>query len=222
MATDPQQFVRQALEALSPAGKRQLPGALAKCRGAMDDMLVVLASDPTRVGDAWQRLREAANEVERLLGRNAVPPALAEIMTWGHGLLPAFTGPHGEGIRLRLMQVTRRQARKDLDRIEAGIVPTTKRRRRSAPRQPVPLTPDQIEALLLVGEHKGSVPAAAKAAGKSRQAMQKLYDKATKKLGTDAVKRLQAKPARAEPLPADRRGQTTVADSKAPNPNAVG
>jgi hypothetical protein len=67
------------------------------------------------------------------------------------------------------------------------------------------LTPTQIEAVQLVGEHKGNCAAAAKAAGKSPQAMRKLYLKAMKKLGQKPVKHT------TQGLPTDRRGQATIA-----------
>ena len=67
------------------------------------------------------------------------------------------------------------------------------------------------EAAQLVGEHKGNVAAAATAAGKSRPAMQKLYDKALKKLGRSAIKQ----PGKTQSMPTDRRGQVDVADPKA-------
>src|SRR5262249_28130459 len=51
------------------------------------------------------------------------------------------------------------------------------RRRRASPRKPTPLTPQQTEAMRLVGEHKGNIAAAARSAGKSRTAMDKLYKK---------------------------------------------
>jgi predicted DNA-binding protein (UPF0251 family) len=60
------------------------------------------------------------------------------------------------------------------------------RRRRVSPRKAVPLTGKQSEAMHLVGEHKGNITRAAKAAGKSRQAMKKLYEAACKKLGRAA------------------------------------
>jgi hypothetical protein len=89
-------------------------------------------------------------------------------------------------------------------------------RRRRAPRQPTELTETQIEAVHLVGEHRGNIAAAANAAGKSRQAMGKLYKKAMQKLGKKAVEKV-----RTRPLPTDRRGQIDVADDKAPDPTAV-
>ena len=85
-----------------------------------------------------------------------------------------------------------------------------RKRRRQANRKIVPLTAEQTEAMSLVGEHKGDVTAAAKAAGKSRQAMKKLYDKANRKLGKKAM----PKP-KTQPLPMDQRGQANVADRKA-------
>jgi predicted DNA-binding protein (UPF0251 family) len=84
-----------------------------------------------------------------------------------------------------------------------------RKRRRARPRKPAPLTPEQVEAVLLVGEHKGNFTAAAKAAGKSRQAMQKLFNKANKKLGKKIVEKV----AKTQRLPTDQRGQVNV-----PNP----
>jgi hypothetical protein len=80
-----------------------------------------------------------------------------------------------------------------------------KRRRRASAREPAPLTPAQTEAMQLVGEHKGNVAAAARAAGKSRAAMKKLYDKATRKLGKKAIRHFTQR------LPRDSRGQETIA-----------
>jgi hypothetical protein len=92
-----------------------------------------------------------------------------------------------------------------------------RKRRRTTPRGPTPLTGAQVEAVHLVGEHKGNVSAAAKAAGKSRQAMQKLYDKGLKKLGQAGAK---GAAKMVQTLPADRRGQVDVADPNAHDPNA--
>jgi molybdenum cofactor biosynthesis enzyme len=83
-----------------------------------------------------------------------------------------------------------------------------KRRRRASARKAVPLTAKQTEAMQLVGEHKGNIAAAARAAGKSRAAMAKLYTKACHKLGTKAVKQATHR------LPIDRRGQATVSAKK--------
>jgi hypothetical protein len=81
-----------------------------------------------------------------------------------------------------------------------------KKRRRVTARKPTPLTAKQTEAIQLVGENKGNVSAAARAAGKSRQAMQKLYEKGMRKLGRSAapLKR------KTEQLPIDKRGQDVV------------
>jgi hypothetical protein len=62
----------------------------------------------------------------------------------------------------------------------------------------------QTEAVQLVGEHKGNIAAAAKAAGKSRAAMDKLYRKGITKLGKKAIEHATQK------LPTDRRGQETI------------
>jgi hypothetical protein len=82
-----------------------------------------------------------------------------------------------------------------------------KRRRRASPKKPVPLTAKQVEAMQLVGEHKGNFTAAGKAAGKTPTAMRKLYNKACAKLGTKTVKHATQR------LPEDRRGQATVEDN---------
>ena len=63
----------------------------------------------------------------------------------------------------------------------------------------------------LVGEHKGDFTAAAAAAGKSRQAMTTLYQKACRKLGRSAVE----KAAKTQGLPTDGRGQIDVDDHDA-------
>jgi predicted DNA-binding protein (UPF0251 family) len=69
------------------------------------------------------------------------------------------------------------------------------------------VTAKQTEALRLYAEHQGNVTAAAKAAGTSRQALQRRLDRANKKLGRNAIKALKT-----TRLPEDRRGQPTVAD----------
>jgi len=86
-----------------------------------------------------------------------------------------------------------------------------KRRRRAPAKEPAPLTPKETEAMQLVGEHKGNFTAAGRAAGKSRQAMQKLYEKACRKLGKSAVEPA----AKTQGLPTDHRGQIDVADPDA-------
>jgi DNA-binding CsgD family transcriptional regulator len=80
-----------------------------------------------------------------------------------------------------------------------------RRRRRAAQRKPPQLTDAQMEAAQLVGEHKGNITAAAKAAGKTRQALGKLYRKAMEKLGKQAVP---PKP-KTQRLATDSRGQET-------------
>lgn len=79
-----------------------------------------------------------------------------------------------------------------------------RKRRRTSPRAEAPLTNKQVEAMQLVGECKGNFAAAAKAAGKSRQAMKKLYDKGASKVGLAAPKH------RTQRLPTDRRGQEMI------------
>jgi hypothetical protein len=86
-----------------------------------------------------------------------------------------------------------------------------KRYRKSSKRAPTPLTPAQIEAMQLVAEYDGDFTAAGSAAGKSRQAMRKLYNKACEKLGKSTV----LKAAKTQALPLDHRGQVNVPDSQA-------
>src|SRR5262249_32294146 len=88
-----------------------------------------------------------------------------------------------------------------------GKYPVTRKRRRQSEHKITPLTDKQSEAVHLVGEHKGNVAKAARAAGKSRQAMEKLYGKAMKKLGKKAVDKITT-----QALPTDHRGQVNVAD----------
>jgi hypothetical protein len=90
-----------------------------------------------------------------------------------------------------------------------------KRRRQSIPRV-TPLTPEQTEAVHLVSEHKGNFSAAARAAGKSRTMISKLYRKAMKKLGKSAS----ALKPKTRPLPLDHRGQVNIADPDALDLNA--
>jgi hypothetical protein len=96
----------------------------------------------------------------------------------------------------------------DLDAVQAEADkprdPVTKRRR-GATRKPTPLTEKQTEALYLVEDHKGNISAAARAAGKSYQVMQRLYEKALRKLGRTATRTLTQR------LPTDRRGQVNLA-----------
>jgi predicted DNA-binding protein (UPF0251 family) len=86
-----------------------------------------------------------------------------------------------------------------------------RRKRRPSDKKPTSLTAKQVEAMQLVGEYKGNVAAAARAAGKSRQAMQKLYNKALAKLGKDAPKLIKI-----QALPSNSRGQRDVPDPNGP------
>jgi hypothetical protein len=80
---------------------------------------------------------------------------------------------------------------------------TAKRRRREGEPRVTALTPTQAEAVHLVGEHKGNIAAAARAAGRKRQAMNKSYKTAMKKMGKSAVR----EKGKTRALPTDRRGQ---------------
>jgi hypothetical protein len=95
--------------------------------------------------------------------------------------------------------------------IPLGVPHPQRRRRRQASKKISPLTPQQVEAMQLVAEHKGDVSAAARFAGKSRQAMKKLYDKATAKMGLKAT----PKP-KTQKLPEDQRGQANIPDPLGP------
>jgi predicted DNA-binding protein (UPF0251 family) len=88
---------------------------------------------------------------------------------------------------------------------EKATKPAKKKRRRHANQKPTPVTPKQLDAMQLYGEHKGNIAAAAKAAGVSRAAMMKLIQKAQKKLGKQAVEKVKT-----TPLPEDHRGQVAV------------
>jgi hypothetical protein len=87
------------------------------------------------------------------------------------------------------------QSRKDKQR----------KRRRQTQKKERPLTAAQAQAMHIVGEHKGNIAAAAKAVGISRQAMDKRYKGAIKKLGRSAT----PKP-KTQALPTDHRGQVNI------------
>jgi predicted DNA-binding protein (UPF0251 family) len=93
-----------------------------------------------------------------------------------------------------------------------SVLAVKKRRRRTPPQDPTPVTPEQFEALHLMAEHKGNYSAAARAAGISRVAMTKRYKKAMKKLSRSAAV-LKKKPT-TQPLPLDRRGQVNLPDEE--------
>jgi len=84
-------------------------------------------------------------------------------------------------------------------------LPKRRKRRKVGSNEPKPLTPKETEAVHLVGEHKGNMTAGAKAMGISRQAAQKRYDKAMKKLSKTGVRNPQT-----QALPRDRRGQVNL------------
>jgi hypothetical protein len=86
-------------------------------------------------------------------------------------------------------------------------------RRRQAPATTNPLTAKEVEAMQLVGEHEGNITAAAKAAGRTRQAMSKSFRKALGKMG----KKVMPRP-KTQALPTDRRGQIDVPDARATDP----
>ena len=69
------------------------------------------------------------------------------------------------------------------------------------------LAANETEAMQIVGEHKGNITAAAKQAGKSRQAMGRTYQNACRKLGISAARHSDLT---ARPLPSDRRGQVSL------------
>jgi predicted DNA-binding protein (UPF0251 family) len=101
-----------------------------------------------------------------------------------------------------------------LDALGVAVPPATTRtrsprkRRRKTERKITPISPKQAEAVQLVAEHKGNIAAAARAAGKSRAAMQNLYDKAMKKLGKKAIEHA------TQALPTDKRGQVSIPEDE--------
>jgi len=99
------------------------------------------------------------------------------------------------------------------------ILETTKTpRKRRTFRQPTKLTPAQVEAVQLVGEHKGNYTAVGKATGKTRQAVTKLYKKGIDKVAATGA---DTSPLKTQALPADRRGQRDIADANAPDPTDI-
>lgn len=89
--------------------------------------------------------------------------------------------------------------------VEAKRRTERKPRRKVSTRKDTPLTSRQLEALQLVGEHKGNKAAAARAAGVSPTAMKKLYRKALAKAPQAAM----PKP-KFRNLPHDKRGQVNI------------
>jgi predicted DNA-binding protein (UPF0251 family) len=93
-----------------------------------------------------------------------------------------------------------------------SVLAVKKRRRRTPLREARPLTPKEVEALQLLGEHKGNYTAAAKVAGISRTALIKRYKKAIKKLPRSAA--VMKKKPTTQPLPLDHRGQVNLSDEE--------
>jgi hypothetical protein len=178
--------------------------------------------------DAIARLRAEAEERAERARRGELPPAAEPVdghflaLAGLHGTLlripdPAAAGwpadPHRAGGQALViaghldgLRGHAASLRAECDGARPAGGGAGKRRRRQANRPPVPLTEKQVEAMELVGQHKGDVAAAARAAGKSRAAMMKLYGKALKKLGRKAP------PAhRTQRLPTDIEGQDVVA-----------
>jgi predicted DNA-binding protein (UPF0251 family) len=89
-----------------------------------------------------------------------------------------------------------------------AVAPRRPRRRIRSDKGQAPLSPRQLEAAQLFGEHKGNKTAAAAAMGISRAALDKLLGKAQTKLGKNAVKKIGT-----APLPMDGRGQAAVSAS---------
>lgn len=132
-------------------------------------------------------------------------------------------GPIGQYDAAKILEHTRYQAKEAAEAIrvmaieivkyndaqptavECGAKPRKQRRRRR--RENNPLTHRQVEAMQIVGEHKGNKTAAAQALGVSRTALRKLYAKAATKLG-DSTPRKKAKTIK---LMTDNRGQVDVA-----------
>jgi hypothetical protein len=146
--------------------------------GDFHEMLAAIFCDPAKIESACKARGWIRDDASRFLGNNRTLPIKAYV------ILPAILKPwkaDGEPKRPR------------------------KRRRQSQPTT-TPLTAGQTEALQLVGEHKGNVTAAALAAGKTRQAMKKLYDKALAKLGKRNADKIKTRA-----LPVNARGQQDAA-----------
>jgi hypothetical protein len=97
------------------------------------------------------------------------------------------------------------EATREVEDGEKTLAPKDKRRRRAGDKRIRPLTARETEAVHLVGEHKGNVSAAARAAGISHQAMKKRFGNAMKKLSRTGVRKPQK-----QVLPHDRRGQVDL------------
>ena len=93
--------------------------------------------------------------------------------------------------------------RQKADDAPSAVKPSRKRRHR----KPQPLTARQTEIVQVVSDHKGDIAAAAGQLGISRQAVEKHYGKAMKKLGRAAAKL--PRPA-TQRLSEDRRGQCNI------------
>jgi hypothetical protein len=179
-------------------------------------MVIRLRPEDTQQGYRieWVNVQTHTVEVQGS-GPPCTYPHGADVEVWDGPLpLPIYSQPNP---RLQLLPEGKKALA--LHRLRAagqGTPPKrTRKRRRQSGKKLAPLTPEQLEAVQLVGEHKGNMAAAARAAGKSRTAMQKLYDKAMSKLGKKAVDKIKT-----QALPLDKREQVDVPDPSAPDLNA--
>jgi hypothetical protein len=174
------------------------------------EALKLLSSDPAAVAAFTAATTALVTEADR----RGLRELADRIDALRQGVLLALDGARPGEQLAALSGPALRFAYAAADRLEAlpAAAPTPAkprpRRRRKAARAPTPLTPQQTEAVQLVGEHGGNVSAAARAAGKSPAAMRKLYQKAMRKLGMKAPTHKTAA------LPLDRRGQPNVSEDR--------
>jgi hypothetical protein len=214
----------QSLALLIPAQRKLLLDTIAVCLRDVDALRGILTApqpDPDQYVTARRQLTSSISVLAHLVGDVAVPAALVgmtrlrlnrEVELPAGGCMNYSPTADWE----KLVVDTALQACSDLERLRAAaaaLFPKPKKPRKLTAPRVVPLTEKQTEAMLLVSEHKGNYAAAARAGGKSRQQMTKLYKKGCKKLGLRAVEKPKTKA-----LPLDRRGQATIPDTNTPDP----
>jgi predicted DNA-binding protein (UPF0251 family) len=190
---------------LSPDGRRQLGSLLADLLRDLSTARAI-KGNPARLAewnDVERRLRANSARLSQLV---SVPVALQIALEEGPARdsagYPLF---RAEGEKVRVGTVTDAAQQQLTALCGAAASPVQRKRRRLAQPKTVRLTAKELEAWNLVSDHKGDFTAAARAAGVSRQALTKRYEKALAKLSVKAVKKppLQS-------LPLDQRGQCDV------------
>jgi hypothetical protein len=214
MADTLPESVRDQLDRLTEPERRRLVRIVADCLDHAEAVhrLRAVNPDPTRletwaseVASAVRRLCSSLNRLDNLVD---VPPALRAIVAEPPSAAAAGYRDPGAVDAWNAAAADRiKCARRDLRLLrDAAARSKQRKRRRSPPREPVPLTRAQTEACKLFADYEGNMTAAAKAAGKSRQRITALYNTAMKKLGIGATKK---KP-QTKPLPTDSRKQVDV------------